>query len=107
MSCQVDKTSLITVETNKYSVPCSYVGQTVWAKIFVDHVIIEAQNQVIAKHSRSYEQHQMFMILDHYLEALLKKPSVVRNARAFQSSGHSRSVQAFSSEDERTRRGHR
>ncbi|WP_374193811.1 hypothetical protein [Bacillus sp. ISL-75] len=43
LSCKVNKTSLITVETNRYSVPCSYVGQAVWAKIFVDRVIIVAQ----------------------------------------------------------------
>jgi transposase len=86
VSCQVNKTSLITVDTNQYSVPCSYVGQAVWAKIFVDRVIVVAQNQVIAEHSRSYERNQMVTVLDHYLEALLKKPRAVRDARAFQSS---------------------
>lgn len=86
VSCQVNKTSLITIETNQYSVPCSYVGQAVWAKIFVDRVIVVAQNQVIAEHPRSYEQNQMITILDHYLEALLKKPRAIRDAHAFQSS---------------------
>lgn len=42
LSCKVNKTSLITVETNRYSVPCSYVGQAVWAKIFVDRAIRDA-----------------------------------------------------------------
>uniref|UniRef100_UPI003B836D7B Mu transposase domain-containing protein n=1 Tax=Peribacillus acanthi TaxID=2171554 RepID=UPI003B836D7B len=84
VSCQVNKTSLITIDTNQYSVPCRYVGQAVWAKIFVDHVIIVAQNQVIALHSRSYERYQMVTVLDHYLEALLKKPRAIRDARAFQ-----------------------
>ena len=86
ISCQVNKTSLITVETNQYSVPCSYVGQAVWAKIFVDRVIVVAQNQVIAEHNRSNERNQMITVLDHYLEALLKKPRAVRDAHAFQSS---------------------
>jgi transposase len=86
VSCQVNKTSLITVETNQYSVPCSYVGQAVWTKIFVDRVIVLAQNQVIAEHVRSYDRNQMITELDHYLEALLKKPRAVRDAHAFQSS---------------------
>ncbi|NRD79025.1 IS21 family transposase [Bacillus sp. BRMEA1] len=86
VSCRVDKTSLVTIETNKYSVPCRFVGQTVWAKIFVDRLIVVAQNEVIAEHSRSYEQNQMFTILDHYLEILVKKPRAVRDAHAFQSS---------------------
>jgi hypothetical protein len=86
VQCKVNKTSLVTVDTNHYSVPCSYVGQDVWAKIFVDHVIVVTQNQVIAEHPRSYERNQMFAILDHYLEALLKKPRAIRDAYAFQSS---------------------
>ncbi|WP_245842334.1 Mu transposase domain-containing protein [Parageobacillus galactosidasius] len=82
----MNKTSLITVETNQYSVPCSYVGQAVWAKIFVDRVIVVAQNQVIAEHPRSYERNQMITHLDHYLEAFIKKPRAIRDAHAFQSS---------------------
>lgn len=85
LSCKVNKTSLITVETNRYSVPCSYVGQAVWAKIFVDRVIVVAQNHVIAEHIRSYERNQMITVLDHYLEVLLKKPRAIRDAHAFQS----------------------
>jgi transposase len=86
LSCKVNKTSLITVDTNRYSVPCSFVGQAVWAKIFVDRVIVVAQNHVIAEHPRSYERNQMITVLDHYLEVLLKKPRAIRDAHAFQSS---------------------
>ncbi|MFD1738329.1 IS21 family transposase, partial [Bacillus salitolerans] len=86
VSCQVNKTSLITVETNQYSVPCGYVGHSVWVKIFVDRVIVVDQNQVIAEHHRSYERNQVVTVLDHYLEALIKKPRAIRDAHAFQSS---------------------
>ncbi|UII55906.1 IS21 family transposase [Cytobacillus spongiae] len=86
VSCQVSKTSLITIDTNQYSVPCSYVGQAVWVKNFVDRVIIVAQNQVIAEYNRSYVRNQMITVLDHYLEVLLKKPRAIRDAHAFQSS---------------------
>jgi hypothetical protein len=73
------------VETNRYSVPSSYSGQAVWAKIFVDRVIVVAQNRVIAEHPRSYERNQMITVLDHYLEVLLQKPRAIRDAHAFQS----------------------
>lgn len=86
VSCKVNKTSLITIETNQYSVPCRYVDQAVWAKIFVDRVIVVAQNQVIAQHDRSYNRYQMYTVLDHYLEALIKKPRAIRDAHAFRSS---------------------
>lgn len=74
------------MDTNRYSVPCSFAGQAVWAKIFVDRVIVVAQNHVIAEHIRSYERNQMITVLDHYLEVLLKKPRAIRDAHAFQSS---------------------
>ncbi|UII56544.1 hypothetical protein LS684_03410 [Cytobacillus spongiae] len=45
-----------------------------------------AQNHVIANHIRSYERNQMITVLDHYLEALLKKPRAIRDAHAFQTS---------------------
>lgn len=83
ISCEVNKTSLITVETNQYSVPCSFVGQSVWVKLYVDRVIVVAQNQVIAEHPRSYERNGLITKLDHYLEALLKKPRALRDAHAF------------------------
>ncbi|WP_409974288.1 Mu transposase domain-containing protein [Bacillus sp. Bva_UNVM-123] len=86
VSRKENKTSLITVETNHYSVPCSYAGQTVWVKNFVDRVIVVAQNRVIAEHPRSYESNQIITILDHYLEVLLKKPRAIRDSHAFQSS---------------------
>jgi hypothetical protein len=84
LSCEVNNTSLINVENNRYSVPCRFAGQEVWAKIFVDRVIVVAQNQVIAEHVRSYERNQMITVLDHYLEILLKKPRAIRDAHSFQ-----------------------
>jgi hypothetical protein len=81
---EVNKLSVITFETNRYSVPSRYVGSSVWVKGFVDHVIVVAQNQVIAHHSRSYERGQMLLQLDHYLEALLQKPRAVSDARVMQ-----------------------
>lgn len=80
--CRVSKISTITFDTNQYSVPCAYVGQRVWVKGFVDHVIVVAQNQVIAEHNRSYESGGLHPQLDHYLEALLRKPRAIRDARA-------------------------
>ncbi|WP_100489379.1 IS21 family transposase [Sporolactobacillus pectinivorans] len=84
VSCQVNQLSLIHVETNQYSVPCVYVGQAVWVKKFVDHLVIVAQDQVIAEYPRSYERNQLFTRLDHYLEVLLKKPRAIRDALPFQ-----------------------
>lgn len=80
----VSKLSTVTFETNQYSVPCQYVGQSVWIKGYVDRVIVVAQNQMIADHSRSYERAQMILELDHYLEALLRKPRAIHDAMPMQ-----------------------
>lgn len=82
---EVNKLSVITYDANQYSVPSRYVGQRVWVKGFVDRVIIVAQNQMIAEHTRSYERSRMILQLDHYLEALLRKPRAVSDARVMQS----------------------
>lgn len=82
--CRVSKIATVTFDRNQYSVPCGYVSQQVWVKGFVDRVIVVAQNQMIAEHSRSYEEGGIHLKLDHYLEALLRKPRAVRDARVMQ-----------------------
>lgn len=81
---EVGKLATITFD-NHYSVPCRYVGQIVWIKVFVDHVIVVAQNHVIANYERSYDRGKWKLELDHYLEALLRKPRV-KDARVMQTS---------------------
>jgi hypothetical protein len=83
--CEVSKISTVTFETNQYSVPCSYVGHSVWLKAFVDRVIIVAQNKVIAEHMRSNDRYQLVLELDHYLEALSRKPRALHHAQMMKS----------------------
>lgn len=82
--CRVSKIATVSFDSNQYSVPCAWVGQTIWVKGFVDRVIVVAQNQMIAEHKRSYDSGGIHLQLDHYLEALLRKPRAIRDARAMQ-----------------------
>jgi hypothetical protein len=50
----------------------------------MDRVVISTANQIIANHERCYEKGQLRLELDHYLEALLKKPRAVRDAKVMQ-----------------------
>ncbi|WP_142383586.1 hypothetical protein [Bacillus sp. V5-8f] len=52
----------------------------------MNRVIVEARNEVIAEHPRSYERNQMITFLDHYLVVLPKKPRAIRDAHTFHSS---------------------
>lgn len=95
VSCRVSTLATVTFDNNQYSVPCSYVGQSVWVKGFVDQVIVVAQNQMIAQHPRAYTAGGIHLQLDHYLDALLRKPRAVRDARAMQSADVPQALRDF------------
>jgi len=94
----VSKMATVTFETNQYSVPSTYVGERVWIKAFVDQVSIVAQNEVIAMHPRCDDRDQMILVLDHYLDVLLKKPRAVRDARVMHGSDIPEMVRSFHKE---------
>lgn len=97
-SVTVSKTSTIAFETNQYSVPSAYVGRRVWLKAFVDHLSVVAQNEIIATHARCNERDQLILILDHYLDVLLRKPRAVRDAAAMQGVNIPEEIRVFQRE---------
>lgn len=78
----VGRKSLVTINTNHYSVPVDYVGQTVEARIFAQTIEIQKQGKCIAKHSRCYERQQTRAKLEHYLPLLKYKPGALPNSIA-------------------------
>lgn len=70
----VNNKSLVTIKSNHYSVPVSYVGQSVEAHIYAETITIIKQGKIIAKHQRNYGQHQVVAKLNHYLSLLRYKP---------------------------------
>lgn len=97
-SVTVSKTSTVAFETNQYSVPSAYVGRRVWLKAFVDHVSVVAQNEIVATHARCNEREQLILVLDHYLDILLRKPRAVRDAAAMHGPDISEEIRAFQRE---------
>ena len=51
---KVNRYSMVQLETNRYSVPTAYVGETVTVKVTSDKVDILLKNIVIAEHTRVY-----------------------------------------------------
>ncbi|WP_419185660.1 Mu transposase domain-containing protein [Ferroacidibacillus organovorans] len=103
-SGNVSKMSTVTFETNAYSVPSQYVLQRIFVKAFVDEVHIVAQNDVIARHKRCNGRDQMILVLDHYLDVLVKKPRAIRDAQAMYATDIPEIVRQFQREM-RTRHG--
>src|SRR2546423_12771603 len=55
----------ITLETNRYSVPAHYAGHALTLKTYPDRLCLYRDNQLIARHARSYNRYQDFEDPDH------------------------------------------
>jgi hypothetical protein len=72
----VNASGCIRVLTNFYSVPLP-VGVEVQAKVYSTYVEIWHQGQCVARHERCFDRQQKILDLEHYLEALTKKPGAL------------------------------
>lgn len=64
------------VLTNFYSVPLP-VGTAVQAKVYASYVEIWHEGKCVARHERCYSRRQKVLDLEHYLEALSRKPGAL------------------------------
>jgi hypothetical protein len=79
-SARVCKQFRVTLDTNRYSVPARYVGVRVAIKAYPDRVCIYHQDQIIARHIRSYDRHQDIEDPDHP-KALIAQRANAREQR--------------------------
>jgi len=74
----------ITVDTNHYSVPAEYAGQPLTVKAYPDRLCIYHQENLIARHPRSYDRRKDFELPDHP-KALLVQRKKARDQKIFMS----------------------
>lgn len=67
----------IRLDTNTYSVPARYAGARLTMKTYPDRICFYDEQNLVARHSRSYDRHQDFEDPDHPKELLAQR----RNAR--------------------------
>jgi hypothetical protein len=72
----VNASGCVRVLTNFYSVPLP-VGVEVQAKVYSAYVEIWHQGERVAQHERCFDRQQKVLDLEHYLEALTKKPGAL------------------------------
>lgn len=72
----VNASGCVKVLTNFYSVPLP-VGLEVQAKVHSAYVEIWHQGQCVARHERCFNRQQKVLNLEHYLDALTKKPGAL------------------------------
>lgn len=80
---KVNRYSMIQFETNRYSVPTSYVGEKVTVRATAEEIKIISKGSTIAEHFRIHGRNKDSIILDHYLELLLFKSRALGNTKVY------------------------
>jgi hypothetical protein len=73
---------LITVRCCHYSVPARLIGRRVRVMVRASEVIVFDGRTEVARHDRATTKGESTLLLDHYLEVLLKKPGALPGATA-------------------------
>jgi len=70
------------VRQSYYSVPARLAGRRVEARLGAATVVVRAEGRVVAEHPRSLHKGTEDLLLDHYLEILVRKPGALAGATA-------------------------
>jgi transposase len=79
----VNTSGCVKVLTNSYSVPLA-AGTEVEAKIHASYIEVWRQGKCVARHERCFGRQQKILDLNHYLEALERKPGALAGATALE-----------------------
>ena len=72
------------VHTNRYSVPVRLIGKRVRVVLHASQLVVYDQNVEVARHERLIAKGSCRLELDHYLEALIRKPGAFPGATALE-----------------------
>lgn len=81
---RVDRYSQVTVRMNHYSVPVRLIGRPVRVLLHASELVIFDGRAEVARHERLATRGGFRLELDHYLEALLRKPGAMPGATALE-----------------------
>ena len=80
---QVSSTCLVSYDSNRYSVPCSYAKQRISLRAYANRIVLIADRNVIAMHQRSFQKNNHIFDPWHYVPLLKQKPGALRNGAPF------------------------
>lgn len=81
---RVDRFSRIPVRTNYYSVPVRLIGRRVRVLLHASELVVFDGRVEVTRHERLLAKSAERLELDHYLEALLRKPGALPGATALE-----------------------
>ena len=76
-----NRLSMVTFQTNRYSVPVEHAGDSLLLRAFVERVEITDGTRVIAAHQRCYGREQDILDVFHYLPLLKQRPGAFDHAK--------------------------
>jgi transposase len=77
LTAKVDTKARICVRQSWYSVPARFAGRRVVVRLHADRLEVLDGGTVIAAHPRSLHKGSEDLVLDHYLEVLVRKPGAL------------------------------
>ena len=80
---RVSSTCLVSVASNRYSVPCEWAGQMVSTRLYPTRVVVVAEMAPIATHERLSARGQTRYDWQHYIPLIARKPGALRNGAPF------------------------
>ena len=82
-SARVSSTCLVSVQRNRYSVPCEFAGQRVSTRLYPNRVSVVALDEIVASHDRLTDRGQISFDWQHYIPLVARKPGALRNGAPF------------------------
>lgn len=83
LPARVTTTSLVSYDSNRYSVDASVVGKTVMMRVYADRIVMVHDGNAIGEHRRQFGRDKVVYDPWHYLEVLKHKPGALRNGAPF------------------------
>lgn len=81
---RVDRYGQISVRTNHYSVPVRLIGRRVRVMLHASELVVYDDGVEVARHERLMTKAGSRLVLDHYLEALIRKPGALPGSTALE-----------------------
>jgi len=82
-SAKVSSTCLVSVDRNRYSVPCEWANHRVSTRLYPTQVCIVAADAVVASHERASDRGHTRYDWQHYIALVQRKPGALRNGAPF------------------------
>lgn len=82
-SAKVSSTCLVSVDRNRYSVPCEWANHQVSSRLYPSRVCVVAGGAVVASHDRASDRGHTRYDWQHYITLVQRKPGALRNGAPF------------------------